>query len=254
MLLCLADFNCTLPGIPSYAPVDSFKPIAGTLPSNARHPDCLELCRIVKQHRLVGLNCFQARQGTFTNGRHSSRIDYVFTRIACVDKYAKEFRPQRDFPLLANQVSYHLPLSSSIALRWHRKYAQTRSSTITLDSVKALTMPRNTRPVRGHILLTEPMHSSVRTGHRRCKQSQPCTKGFDRPSLTPSHLQVTQVQFGKTIPLPCNTNGPFGTTSEIMQIRQSRGFSEFGVSTAISKTFTACTSNTPRTGTCCNHD
>ena len=36
--------------------------------------------------------------------------------IACVDKYAKEYRPQHDFPLIANQVSYHLPLSSSIAL------------------------------------------------------------------------------------------------------------------------------------------
>ena len=132
MLLWLGDFNCTLAGIPSLAPVESFKPIAGTATPRARHPDCQELCRIVKQHRLVGLNCFRAHQGTFTNGRHSSRIDFVFTRHACVDKYAKEYRPQHDFPLIANQVSYHLPLSSSIALTWHRKFAQHKSSVISL--------------------------------------------------------------------------------------------------------------------------
>ena len=88
--------------------------------------------QIVKTHQLVGLNCFDMRPGTFTNGQVSSKIDYVFTRGICVDKQSKEFRPHQDFPLIADQTIFHVPLVSSLSLHWFRKYTTKRTRTATL--------------------------------------------------------------------------------------------------------------------------
>lgn len=125
--LLLGDFNCQLPHIPGLSGPPQFW-FQDSLISGPQHSDQSEFQRIIRDHTLVSLTTWNAKDGpTFRTDAAGSRIDHIFCNRGLADQSSKSCRYLTDARFMPDSGCRHMPLIC-ILPRPKIKYNSTGSS------------------------------------------------------------------------------------------------------------------------------
>eukprot|EP00438_Fugacium_kawagutii_P020881 Skav228301 [mRNA] locus=scaffold209:323073:334141:- [translate_table: standard] len=126
--LLLGDFNCQVSPLPTQTGAAHFH-VHGGLSTGPSYTDQHEFTRIVRDHDLVSLTTWNAKDGpSFLNDTHGSRIDHIFGNRLIVDRDAKSCKYLTEVPFVPDSGPRHRPILSNLP-RPRISYGRRASST-----------------------------------------------------------------------------------------------------------------------------
>lgn len=87
--------------------------------------------QIIREHGLIALNSWATTQASFRHEDHTSRIDYIFTRVSGADAIAKRSDTDWDFPQIHDTLHTYAPILTTIPSDHRRR--PPHSTAITLS-------------------------------------------------------------------------------------------------------------------------
>ena len=114
LLLCVGDYNCTLPQQAPWTGSPFFR-WQGHRCQGHIHHDQMAFMDVLQRHGLTSLTSWSEATGpSFVHGKYATRIDHVMIRLANCDGIAKqaEFLPHAEF--LPMNDTHHVPFRCSV--------------------------------------------------------------------------------------------------------------------------------------------